>query len=123
MGGGNYRVKYIPDPKSFLQYTDAGGVVRQTQDGILTKRILKSTGVSLVASYGPDELIKANFTVISFNAIILSTTVSVTGNKLNPKVLSEIDRLEGGEALTIKNIKAVGPDGKIRTLSPIAIQI
>ena len=122
MGGGSYRVKYIPDPKSYLQYNDAGNIPRLIQDGTLTKRTLKS-GVTITASYGQDELIKANFTVISFNIIMLSTSISVTGNKFNGRVLSEIDKLEGGDVITIKNIKAVGPDGKIRTLSPILIQI
>ena len=122
MGGGSYRVKYIPDPKSYLQYNDAGNIPRLIQDGTLTKRTLKS-GVTITASYGQDELIKANFTVTSFNIIMLSTSISVTGNKFNGRVLSEIDKLEGGDVITIKNIKAVGPDGKIRTLSPILIQI
>ena len=122
MGGGTYRVKYIPDPKSFLQYNDAGGIVRQTQDGNITKRILKS-GVSIIASYGPDELIKANFTVTSFTLVTINGTVMTTGNKLNSRMLSDIDKLEGGDEVKIKNIKAVGPDGKTRSLSPILIQI
>jgi gliding motility-associated protein GldM len=122
MGGGAYRVKYIPDPKSFLQYNDAGGISRLIQDGVLTKRTLKS-GVSVIASYGQDELIKANFTVTSFSMVTIFGSVNTTGSKFNNRMLSDIDKLEGGDILTLKNIKAVGPDGKVRSLGLIQVQI
>jgi len=123
MGGGSYRVKYIPNPTAYLQYTDNGGVVRQTQDAELTKRILKSSGVSITASYGPDELIKANFEVKSFNMVTLMGNVSANGSRLNARMLSDIDKLEGGDLVTFKNVKAVGPDGKIRSLGLIQIKL
>lgn len=123
MGGGNYRVKYIPDPKSYLQYTDNGGVVRQTQDENLTKRTLLSDNVSIIASYGQDELIKANFSVTSFTMVSPGGNDDAKGAKFSSKMRSYINNLEGGDYLIIKNIKAVGPDGKTRSLSPIQIQI
>lgn len=123
MGGGTYRVKYIPDPKSFLQYTDAGGVVRLIQDGPLTKKTLKSSDVSILASYGEDELIKANFSVTSFTMVTIFGSVNASGSRFSGRMLSDIDKLEGGDLLTLKNIKAVGPDGKSRSLSMIQIQI
>jgi gliding motility-associated protein GldM len=123
MGGGAYRVKYIPDPKSFLQYADAGGVTRLLQDGSLSKRLLKSSGVSVTASYGADELIKANFSVTSFTMVTIFGSVSTSGSRFTGKMLNDIDKLEGGEFLTLKNIKAVGPDGKVRSLGLIQVQI
>lgn len=123
MGGGSYRVKYIPDPKSFLQYVDAGGVTRLLQDGSLSKRILKSDAVSLIASYGQDELIKANFNIISFSMVTIFGSINANGSRLTGRMFSDIDKLEGGDILTLKNIKAVGPDGKIRSLGLIQIQI
>jgi gliding motility-associated protein GldM len=123
MGGGSYRVKYIPDPKSYLQYNDAGGITRLIQDGILSKRILKSEGVSIIASYGQDELIKANFNVTSFTMVTIFGSVNTSGSRLNSRMLSDIDKLEGGDVLTLKNIKAVGPDGKVRSLGLIQVQI
>ena len=122
MGGGSYRVKYIPDPKSFLQYNDAGNIPRVIQDGVLTKRTLKS-GVTVIASYGQDELIKANFTVTSFTMVTIFGSVNTSGSKLNSRMLSDIDKLEGGDILTLKNIKAVGPDGKQRSLGLVQVQI
>ncbi len=123
MGGGSYRVKYLPDPKSFLQYTDAGGVLRQIFEGNVTKRLLMSSGVSIVASYGPDELIKANFTVTSFTMQTVFGMINNNGTKFNSRQLSDIERLEGGDIITFKNIKAIGPDGKVRNPGLIQVTI
>ncbi len=121
MGKENYRVKYLPDPKSYFQYTDAGGVVRQIFEGDLTKRVIRGGNVSIVASYGQDELIKANFTVLEFTMQTVFGVVKATGSKLNSRQLSDIEKLEGGDIITFKNIKAKGPDDKIR--NPGIIQI
>jgi gliding motility-associated protein GldM len=123
MGGGAYRVKYLPNPTSYLQYNDAGGVPRLIQDGTLTKRLLRSDGVSVIASYGQDELIKANFTVTSFSMVAINRSLNSNGSRFTSQMLSVIDQLEGGDLVTLKNIKAVGPDGKVRSLGLIQVQI
>lgn len=123
MGGGLYRVKYLPDPKSYLQYSDGGGVTRLIQDGSISKKLLKSPSVNLIASYGQDELVKANFNVTSFTMLTVFGSVNVVGSRFNARQLGDIDKLEGGEIVTLKNIKAVGPDGKVRSLGLIQITI
>ena len=123
MGGGSYRVKYLPNPTSFLQYQDAGGVTRLIQDGTISKKLLRSPSVTLIASYGEDELVKANFTITSFTMLTVFGTENVNGSHFNSKQLDDINRLEGGDILTLKNIKALGPDGKYRSLGLIQIQI
>ena len=121
MGSGVYRVKYLPDPTAYFTYTDAGGVPRTTQDASLSKRVLKSG--RLIASYGPDELVKANFNIVSFTMYTIFGTSSTSGPNFNGRQLSDIDRLEGGDVVTLKNIKAVGPDGKVRSLGLIQVEI
>jgi gliding motility-associated protein GldM len=123
MGDGSFRVKYLPDPKSYLRYTDEGGITRLVQDASLSKRLLKGAGVSLIASYGQDQLIKANFNITSFTMLTVFGSVNANGSHFNAKQLSDIDKLESGGILTLKNIKAVGPDGKVRSLGLIQIQI
>jgi len=59
----------------------------------------------LIASYGQDELIKANFTITSFTMVTVFGSVNTGGTRFNGKMLSDIDRLEGGDFLTLKNIK------------------
>lgn len=123
MGSMQYRVKYIPDPKSFVRYYDRGGVERQVQEGRLSKNILRNDRFTLIASYGADELIKANFDVVSFSMTTKIGTVDAQGNKLTKRQLDDINRLERGDIITFRNIKAKGPDGKVRTLSLLQIEI
>jgi gliding motility-associated protein GldM len=123
MGNNSYRVRYLPDPKAYLQYSDAGGITRLIQDGSLNKRMLRGDNVAIVASYGEDELIQAKFNVISFAMLTVFGSVETSGSRLSNRQLSDIERLEGGDYITFKNIKAVGPDGKVRNLGLIQVQI
>ena len=121
MGSGVYRVKYLPDPTAYFAYTDAGGVPRTTQDAQMSKKVLRSG--RLIASYGPDELVKANFTITSFTVHTIFGTATSSSSEFSPRQLSLMTELEGGDVVTLKNIKAVGPDGKVRSLGLIQIEI
>lgn len=117
MGGSNYRVKYLPDPKAFLQASDAGA--KPIRGGFMSPSILKSS--TLIASYGNDELVKANFSVTSFTLIARGLTPqTVSGSRLSANF---IDKLLKGDILMINNIKAVGPDQRVRDLGSISIQL
>lgn len=122
MGSERYRVKYLPDPTAYFQYTDAGGVPRNIREEKLSKRLLKNNA-SIIASYGDDALIDAKFTIKSFTLTALGTSIPTSGSRFNARQLSLIDELEGGDDVFIKNIRAVGPDGKERRLGAISIQL
>jgi gliding motility-associated protein GldM len=117
MGGGNYRVKYLPDPKAFLQPEDNGA--KPIRGGFMSPSGLKSS--NLIASYGNDELVKANFAVTGFTLIARGLSPqTVKGSRLSPTF---IDKLLKGDILMINNIKAVGPDQRERDLGSISIQL
>ncbi|PIE99520.1 MAG: hypothetical protein CR965_02185, partial [Paludibacter sp.] len=121
MGKNVFRVKYLPDPKSFLQFNDKGGVPRLMQEGRITRRQLQSS--QLIASYGKDQLIEAKFKITSFTMLTVIGVASSNSNKLTNKQLSYLQQLEGGDIITFKNIKAVGPDGKTRSLGLIQVEL
>jgi len=123
MGSMAYRVRYIPDPKSYAQYRDNGGVLRQVQEGRLSKNVLRSSDFTIIASYGADELIEAKFEVESFSITTKIGTVDATGNKLSSRQLADIERLERGDVITFRNIKAKGPDGMTRSLGLLQVDI
>jgi gliding motility-associated protein GldM len=115
MGGSNYRVKYLPDPKAFIATTEG----KQFRGGNLTPAVLKAS--SLIASYGADELVKANFSVTSFTLIAKGLNPQqVNGTRLPAGF---IDKLQKLDILMINNIKAVGPDQRVRDLGSISIQL
>ena len=123
MGSQEYRVKYLPDPKAFLQYVDQNGMPRTIQDGRLGRRFLKDDKTTLIASYGEDELLKANFKITSFSMVTVVGSADSQGGKLSAAQIRLLDRLEGNDYITFKNIRAVGPDGKTRNLGLIQVQL
>lgn len=115
MGSANYRVKYLPDPKAFLNF----GEGKQSRGGGINPQMLRSS--SMIASYGPDELVKANFEVKSFTVIAKGLPPqSINGTKIPSGF---IDKLVKGDILMINNIKAVGPDQKLRDLGSMSFQL
>jgi len=117
MGGGAYRVKYLPDPKAFIQPNDAGA--KPVRGGFLSPGTLRAS--TLIASYGKDELVKAKFRVTSFTMLARGISpLQVSGSRLSPGFL---DKLIKGDILMINNIKAEGPDMLQRDLGSIAIQL
>lgn len=123
MGSQEYRVKYLPDPKAFLQYVDQNGMPCTIQDGRLGRRFLKDDKTTLIASYGEDELLKANFKITSFSMVTVVGSADSQGGKLSAAQIRLLDRLEGNDYITFKNIRAVGPDGKTRNLGLIQVQL
>ena len=87
----------------------------------MSKKVLRSG--HLIASYGPDELVKANFNITSFTVHTIFGTATSSSSEFSPRQLSLMTELEGGDVVTLKNIKAVGPDGKVRSLGLIQIEI
>jgi len=110
-------VKYLPDPIAYIQGT--GGESKPIRGGYMTPSALR--GSVLVASYGKDELVKANFTVTSFTMIAKGISPqTVSGSHLSPAF---INKLLKGDILMINNIKAVGPDQRSRDLGSISISL
>ena len=117
MGGGAYRVKYLPDPKAFIQPADAGS--KPIRGGFMSPSVLRTS--ALIASYGKDELIKAKFRITSFTMLAKGISpLQVGGQRLNQNFL---EKLIKGDILMINNIKAEGPDLLQRDLGSIAIQL
>ena len=124
MGAMDFRVRQIPDPKAFIQYRDAGGVLRQIDiEGRLSRAAMRHPDFALIASYGPDELIQANFNVVSFSVRTRIGAVPAQGSRLTPRQLQDIERLERGDMITFADIRATGPDGTERRLGNLIITL
>ncbi|MCL2596915.1 MAG: gliding motility protein GldM [Paludibacter sp.] len=122
MGSSVFRVKYLPNPKAFIKYTDAGGVIRQKSDAKLRKSEIRNNP-SIIADYGEDELVKANFTILSFRMVTAFGSKQASGSSLTSAQLADIDKMEGGEIIAFRDIKAKGPDGTIRDLNSVVVEL
>lgn len=118
MGVNKFRVKKLPDPMPYLQYTAKDGNEKQANGGYVPLSTLANA--RLIASQGPDALVKANFRILSFTMLVKGLSpASVTGERLNA---SFVGKLRSGDYLILADIKAVGPGGTF-TLPSLAIQI
>ena len=111
-----FRVKPIPPPIAVFAQKSTGSVQRATAAA--------QQGVYAVL---PDFDFDLNYTVTGFTVLYSDNRgdfeETSTGSNLTSKQKELISRLTRGKNLIIKDIKALGPDGKVRELSPVILKI
>lgn len=120
VGEMKIRVKFIPDP--------VAKVGPKTSGGILTNVFKAQAGV--LADL-PNFDFDARFVVTSFQYSTLPKhsdligPYTVTGARWDSskEVMQALSRAKPGDKVFIEEIKAKGPDGRIRTLSPITLTL
>jgi gliding motility-associated protein GldM len=128
MGSTSFRVKALPDPAPFLQYTDDNNNVvlyNPNIDGYKKapnkKQLLAS---KFVAQYA-DGLLKANFKIADFEMVATvrggNTTKGSPNNEFSADQLNLIKALKPGQEIFFKNIRCTGDKTTILSYPPIAI--
>ena len=117
MGTISFRVKHIPTP--------VAKVGKITTSGIMSKGEFSSQ-LGVIANYENFEF-KANCKVVSFD---MSYPVNGTygtehmdGNNITEKMKGIYSRLHKNDKVLIENVKGVGPDGVVVSLSPVTIKV
>lgn len=120
MGKQEYRVKQLPRPDAYFML---GGEAKG-ETGKITRADLTNGAAKIEASYGPDGLIQAKFKITGFAVKLPSgTEIQNQGDKFNGKTLDAIKKLKAGNMVTIRYIKAVGPDGATVTLRALPLEL
>jgi gliding motility-associated protein GldM len=117
MGSMDFRVKDVPDPVAEVAGRSQGviGIGELTRAGGV-KAILKNFDFDLdftVTEFTVSAVLSGGFT---------KTEISPSGSYSKPQ-LDIISQVKTGQRVTFENIKAVGPDGKTRTLNSIVLKI
>lgn len=122
-----FRVRRLPDPTPYLLCKDASGNnVRYKGGSPISKSALLGAG-GLKAAID-DGLLNVEFTVKSFRIDIFDSMGNDIPEDSQSSQYSErqrtaINRLQRGKKFFITRVKAVGPDGIERTLSPIEVVV
>lgn len=122
-----FRVRRLPDPTPYLLCKDAAGnSVRYKGGSPISKQALLSAGGIKAAI--DDGLLNVEFTVKSFRIDIFDSMGNDIPEDSQTAAYSErqrtaINRLQRGKKFFITRVKAVGPDGIERTLSPIEVVV
>ncbi len=117
VGTKEFRVKAVPDP-----YATVGGM----KGGMIAKNILMAqSGVMATMPADFEFDLKFNITEFKVMTIIQGFVreVAIKGPRFNQEVNNLINNVSKGNPVLIQEIKAVGPDGTVRSLSSINFKL
>ena len=120
-----FRVRKLPDPTAYIPYTDAKGNPEHYKGGrpLAKALLLKADGLAAAID---DGLLDTPFKVLSFETIIFDSMGNAmpeisNGDRFSQRQKQAFQRLSRGKRFFISRIKATGPDGITRDLSPMEI--
>jgi len=123
-----FRVRKLPDPTPYIPLKDAQGNIVYYKGA--PKRISK--GALLAAeSLGAaldDDLLDVSYSVVSFSTIFYDSMGNAipevsNGASFSPRQKEQFRRLKPGKTFFISDVKAKGPDGITRDISPMQVTI
>ncbi len=120
-----FRVRRLPDPTAFIAFTDANGNTDHYRGGKPFGKtlLLKSPGLEAAID---DGLLDTPFKVLSFETVFFDSMGNAIpevsdGANFSQRQRQSFQRLQRGKRFYISRIKAIGPDGITRELSPMEV--
>ncbi|MDE6269958.1 MAG: gliding motility protein GldM, partial [Muribaculaceae bacterium] len=120
-----FRVRKLPDPTPYIAYRDAQGNIDSYKGGKGFSKSLLLQAPGLEAAID-DGLIDTKFKVLSFETVFFDSMGNAIpevsdGASFSARQKQSFQRLQRGKRFYISRIKAVGPDGITRDLSPMEV--
>ncbi len=127
MASTTFRVRKLPDPTPFIAYKDANGNVEHYRGSKPFKKALLLAAEGLEAAID-DGLLDTPFTVESFETVFFDSSGNAMpevsqGASFSPRQKQQFQRLSRGKRFYISKVRAKGPDGISRDLSPMEVII
>ncbi len=121
-----FKVRRLPDPTPYIAYTDAAGNPQECRNGAIPKHVLASSN-GLNAAID-DGVLNIEFNVTGFEILFFDSMGNAMpemsdGRKFSQRQKNAFKRLGRGKRFYISNVKAIGPDGIERNLSPLEVTI
>ena len=122
-----FRVRKLPDPTAYIAFGDGKGNTDHYKGGKPFSKALLMAAPGLEAAID-DGLLDTKFKVISSETIIFDSMGNAMpyvsdGAQFSQQQRQAFQRLSRGKRFFISRIKAVGPDGITRDLSPMEVII
>ena len=126
VGSMKFRVRKLPDPSPFIALKDASG--NPVHYAGAPKRISKAQLLSApgLGAAVDDGIINVNYSVVSFSTIFYDSMGNAipevsNGAHFSERQKEQFKRLKPGKTFFISYIKAKGPDGITRDISPMQV--
>lgn len=120
-----FRVRKLPDPTAFITFTGANGVKERYKGGrpIAKSTLLSSPGIDAAID---DDMLDIDFKVLGFETVFFDQMGNAmpevsTGGAFSQRQKEQFKRLGRGKRFYISRIRAKGPDGVERVLSPVEV--
>ena len=128
VGSMTFRVRKLPDPTPYLAVKDAAGNTVHYKGA--PKRISKA---ALMAADGlgaaiDDDILNVTYQVVSFSTVFFDQMGNAIpelseGNRFSARQREQFKRLKAGKSFFISGVKAKGPDGITRDISPMEVAL
>ena len=121
----SFRVRKLPNPTPFISFKDANGNTDKYLGGKPFSKALLLQAPGLGAAID-DGLLNISFTVLSFETVFFDSMGNAMpevseGANFSSRQKEQIKRLSRGKRFYISRVKAKGPDGITRDLSPLEV--
>lgn len=121
-----FRIRALPDPTAYIDYTDSKGSPKVFKQGTLSRSILLSAG-GIKASID-DGILNVPFQVLSFRTLTVDAMRNAmpevsNGANFSERQLEQIRSQERGRTMFITGIRVKGPDGRERDIAPMEIRL
>ena len=122
-----FRVRKLPDPTPFIAFKDAQGNTDHYRGGKPFQKALLLNAPGLEAAID-DGLLDTPFAVESFETVFFDSSGNAMpevsdGSRFSARQKQQFQRLGRGKRFYISRIRAKGPDGLTRDLSPMEVII
>ena len=128
VGSMTFRVRKLPDPTPYLAVKDGSGNTVHYKGS--PKRISKA---ALMAAEGlgaaiDDDILNVTYSVVSFSTVFFDQMGNAIpevseGSRFSARQREQFKRLKAGKSFFISNVKAKGPDGITRDISPMEVAL
>lgn len=128
VGSMTFRVRKLPDPSPYLPIRDGNGNIVNYKGA--PKRISKA---ALMAAEGlgaaiDDDILNVTYSVVSFSTVFYDQMGNAIpersdGSRFSPRQKEQFKRLKPGKSFFISDVKAKGPDGITRDISPMQVSL
>ncbi|MDE5750147.1 MAG: gliding motility protein GldM [Duncaniella sp.] len=120
-----FRVRKLPDPTAFITFTAAGGAKDRYKGGKPISKTLLTAAPGIEAAID-DDMLNIDFQVLGFETVFFDQMGNAIpevsqGAQFSQRQRDQFRRLSRGKRFYISRIRAKGPDGIERTLSPMEV--
>lgn len=127
VGSMKFRVRKLPDPAPYIAISDGSNTVhyKGTPRRISRRQLLAAEGLGAAAD---DEMLNVAYSVVSFSTVFFDSMGNAIpersdGSRFSARQKEQFRRLKPGKRFFITGVKAKGPDGIVRDISPMEVAV